>query len=223
MTYNLQLMCLLLCVASQLCDFTSEQNSFYFLCIFQVDFISLVGARKHNFVTSWFLFLPPFLLAVSPSWQQGKSGQGERRAWPRNCFKPQPLFKWGCLLVHYSAFPSSCRRKRGMWKSILVSFLTHLFFFFHRHHGLIFCGWTLAWSVQKTHLQVFLIFDSAFVWALMFLFVLKSSLLHFSCTFTLLLLSPSTLYTCLLCLQRTQCPNLHRFCYDWDTQRFCFI
>ncbi len=184
------------------------------LCIFQVDFISLVGACKHKFVTSWFPFLPPFLLAVSPSWQQGKSGQGERRAWPRNCSQAPAPVQVGLLagtLLSLSLVLQAKERDVEM-HSCLLSNPPFFFFFLNRHHGLILYGWTLAWPVQKTHLQVFLIFDSASVWALIFLFVLKSPFIRFCCTFTLLLVSPSTLYTCLLCLHRTQCLNLHHYC-----------
>jgi len=64
---------------------------------------------------------------------------------PKTALKPQPLFEWGWLLVHYSAFPSSCRQKGDMWKCVLVSFLTRLFlsffFFFHRHHSLSVREW----------------------------------------------------------------------------------
>lgn len=52
------------------------------------------------------------LLAAGTKWAGREEGMARRLA-----LKPQPLFEWGCLLVHYIAFPSSCRLKKGMYKT----------------------------------------------------------------------------------------------------------
>lgn len=69
----------------------------------------------------------PFSLLSLPLGSRVKMGRERGGHGPETALKPQPLFEWGCLLVHYSAFPSTCGQKRGMWKCILVSFLTFLF------------------------------------------------------------------------------------------------
>lgn len=103
-----------------------------------------------QFVTSWFLFLPLFLLTVSPSWQQGKSGQGERRAWPRNCSQAPAPVQVGLLagtLLSLSLVLQAKERDVEMHSCLISNPL--FFFLLRRHHGLILCGWTLAWPVQK--------------------------------------------------------------------------
>lgn len=123
--------------------------------------------------------LPFFLLSLLslPLGSRVKMGRGRGGHGPETALKPQPLFEWGCLLVHYWAFPSSCRQKRGMWKCILVSFLTFLFVppppwpKSLRVNTRPTCAKTVTY---KVYLQVFLIFDSAVAWPLMFLFVVMS-------------------------------------------------
>lgn len=103
-------------------------------------------------MTSWFLFLPSFRLVVSPSWQWGKSGQGERRAWPRNCSQAPAPAQVGLLpgtLLSLSLVLQEKERDVEMHSCLL----SNPPFFFRRHHGLIFCVWTLAWPVQKNSPQ----------------------------------------------------------------------
>lgn len=110
---------------------TQTQNNIGpLLCIFQVDFVSSVGVCTHNLWLHDFFSCLSFSSLFLPLGSRAKVGRERGGHGPETALKPQPLFKWGCSLVHYSAFPLSCRRKRGMWKCILVSFLTHFFFFF---------------------------------------------------------------------------------------------
>lgn len=73
---------------------------------------------------SFFLSSSPCfcLLAAGPKWAGREEGTAE------TALKPQPLFEWGCSPARCSAFPSSCRRKRGTWKCALLSFLPRPFF-----------------------------------------------------------------------------------------------
>lgn len=113
MTYNLQFMWLLpfvLRVNSVI--FASEHSTFMQM---PGGFHILVWACKHNSVTSWSLFLLPFLHAVFPSWQQGKSGQGEKKTWPRTSSQAPASVQVG-LLCGYTTQLFSCWCKGGMWK-----------------------------------------------------------------------------------------------------------
>lgn len=79
-------------------------------------------------MTMWFVCRAPFLLLSLSLGSKAKVGRERGGHGPKTALKPQPLFEWGCLLVHYWAFPSSCKQKRGMWKCILDSFLSRLYF-----------------------------------------------------------------------------------------------
>lgn len=210
MTHNLQFMwrLLFLWLTNSV---TSRQSKT------QSTFTSLAGACKHNLVTAWFLLLPPFLLAVSPSWQREKVGRERGGHGPEIALKPQPLFKWGCLLVHYSAFPSSCRRKRGMWKCILVCFLTH---FFPppppwpnslRENISLACTKNLT-SRYFSYLILLLFGPRYFSLYLSHPLSVTIALLHFFyCHLHVsALLAPNTISTSPL------------FLFDWDTLGFCF-
>lgn len=173
-----------LCVVTlrgQLSHFTSEQNSTPLTCLHSV-FTPLQECIHEIFCDFSLCF--PFLGVVSPSWQWGKSGQAQKEGMAQKLLSsPSPCSSGVFTLVHYSAFSSSCRQKWGMWKCIPL-FLTRLFFFFSfstpppRPNSL----WvkTSLTCTKNSHFQVFLIFDSASVWALIFLFALWVSLLFVS-------------------------------------------
>lgn len=117
-------------------------------------FLSLSRAIFCLFFLSFFLPLPCFPLTVSASWQQGKSRQGERKAWPRKLlWSPSPCSSG--VSCRYSAQPfpvlqakeSDVEMHSWLFSSSLLFFVGC--FFFRRRHGSFFSGWTVAWPVQK--------------------------------------------------------------------------
>lgn len=141
---------------------------------------------------------------LSPLGSRAKVGRERGGHGPETALKPQPLFKWGCSLVHYSAFPSSYRLKRGMWKCILVSFLTRLFFFSPPPWPNSLRVNTRLTCTKKTP-------GISHFWLCFGLDIpLCTQVSLYSFLFTLshfLLLSPSTLYTCLLLLAPNTMPK----------------
>ena len=168
---------------------------------------------------------PASLLSVPslPLGSRAKVGRERGGHGPKTALKPQPLFKWGCLLVHYSVFPSSWRRKRRMWKSILVSFLACIFFV-----SFLFVFFFLFFSIATTALlsvgehrvdkkiQVFLIFDSASVRTSIFLFVLKSPFICVCCTFTVIF---HTVHVS-LSHEANERPKSPSISFEWDKTGF---
>lgn len=223
MTHNLQFVWLLpfyvanlLC---ELCDFTMKAKLKPIVCIFCKNFVPLVGACKQHFVTSWFLFCLPFSLLSFPLGSAAKVGREERRAWPRNCSQAPAPVRVGLLagtLLSLSLVLQAKERDVEM----------HSCLFSNPPFFLSPPPWPNSLRVNSSLTCTKKLNSRYFRFLILLLFgpwysslYLSLPLLIFCCTFTRLLLSPSTLYTCLLCLHRTQCLNLHHFCSTethWD-------
>lgn len=153
----------------------------------------------HASVCDFVIFFPASLLhAVSPSWQRGRSGQGKRKAWPKNLLKaPAHLSGLACgyALLSFSLAPkiegcwtifSFCLKKK---KVIVIVFSL---------------AESLAWPVPKKVIYRY------FSVLILPLFGPPFSFVHwnFPSLISVLLLhlekSPKTLYMCLLCFLTEQ-------------------
>lgn len=98
-----------------------------------------------------------FLLAAGQKWAGREKGMAQKKKTPE---APTP----GLLVVMCSSASLLLAKKRDIEMLCLIS--------------LILCGWNTSLTCTKSRLQVFLYFDSAFVWTSIFLFVVKSLFIH---------------------------------------------